>query len=382
MTKTAAIAALTCLLPFLAQDARASECLVIKDDKLRLGCYDQKAKAESAAARGETAMQDEAAAVASGERPMHCLQVEENDERLACYRKQVGAEGNRCSQMRDLDVMLHCFDAAAGRAHQDDRFVLLPKPSRSRIMLKSDAKPITIMGEIDAKPAEISVARRDGDHFVDAKAALVWQRSVSQAWSWFGGGAWTRTDKASGRKDARRVETGLQWTRQNDSARDGWWHVLTGSISHENDIAADSEATGVGLIWEFGSHAWMGERWTFAPALGLRTEHGEKAGEDYDFSTVYAVGAGSWKPSDRFELFVTGGFLDDFDVSSGLVERDGDFGSVGLKYFLYDKAEQPALRPEIRLVRYFGVNPLDPDAPVNETRLTLGVLFDSLQSGR
>lgn len=414
-----------------APAAYANGCLAIEDDAVRLRCYDDKARPESAAlpeggAAGEPAAmigarelklcvvleqgmarlscyrrqpgapdtqcglkEDPNAALScfdavAGRRTdtAVCIAIERGDERLECYRRQPNASENPCDRKRDLDVMLYCFDQAAARSSPDDRFVLLPLPSRSRIMLKSDAKPITIMGEIDAKPAELSVARRDGDHFVDAKAALVWQRSMSQEWSWFGGGAWTRTDKASGRKDVRGLETGLQWTRQGDSVKEGWWHVVTGSVSYENNIADDAEATGLGLLWEFGNHAWMGERWTFAPALGLRTERGDEAGSDYDFSTVYVVGAGRWKPNDMVELFLTGGYLDDFDASTGVTERDGDFGSVGIKYFLYDKAEKPTFRPELRLVRYFGVNPLDPDAPVNETRLTLGVLFDSLRSAK
>ncbi len=360
------------LMPF-TPEANASNCLEIKDDVARLQCYDGKAKAEPAAPQVADVAQQ-------GSKP--CFLNEDDGERLACYMQLPGAPGHECIRKKDANVILDCFDELTGRASADDRFVLLPKPSQSRVMIKSDTKPITVMGEFDSKPAELSVARRDGEHFVDARVALVWQRSISQEWSWFGAGAWTRTDKASGRKDARGVETGLQWTRQNDSVKEGWWHVVTGSVSHEKNIADDSDKTGLGLIWEFGHPSWLADSWEFVPVLGLQAERGEQGGNDYDVSTAYAIGAASWKPSDTVELFLIGGYLDDFNASNGLIERDGDFGSVGLKYLLYDKAEKPALKPEIRLVRYFGVNPLDPDAPINETRLTLGVLFDSIRSGK
>lgn len=360
------------LLPFVPK-ASANSCLELKDDVARLQCYDEKAKAESAAPQKADITQ---------RAPKLCFLEEDDDGRLACYMQLPEAAEHECIRKKDANVILDCFDGLAGRASPDDRFVLLPKPSESRLMIKSDAKPITVMGEFDAKPAELSIARRDGEHFVDAKVALVWQRSMSQEWSWFGAGAWTRTDKASGRKDTRGMETGLQWTRQNDSVKEGWWHVVTGSVSHKKNIADDSDATGLGLIWEFGHPSWLAERWEFVPVLGLQSERGEKGGNDYDVSTVYAIGGASWKPIDTVELFLTGGYLDDFDAGNGVIERDGDFGSIGLKYLLYDKAEKPALKPEIRLVRYFGVNPLDPDAPVNETRLTLGVLFDSIRSGK
>lgn len=359
------------LMSFISE-AHANNCLDVKDDAARLQCYDEKARPGSAAPQ----------VVGVAEASKSCLQLKDGFERFLCYMRQPEASKNDCARKKDVLLILDCFDNGSGRAGPDARFVLLPKPSESRLMIKSDAKPITVMGEFDAKPAELSIARRDGKHFVDAKVALVWQRSISQEWSWFGAGAWARTDKASGRKDARGVETGLQWTRQNDSVKEGWWHVVTGSLSHEKNIADDSDATALGLIWEFGHPSWLAERWEIVPVLGLQSERGERGGNDYDVSTVYAIGGASWKPNDTVELFLTGGYLDDFDVSNDVIERDGDFGSIGLKYLLYDKAEKPALKPEIRLVRYFGVNPLDPDAPINETRLTLGVLFDSIRSAK
>lgn len=355
--------------------AYANECVEIQDDAARLKCYDSHARAETDARPSPPAQ----AVLASPERtPEICVAIDADEERLACYRRQQGEAKHRCSRKKNPDAMLYCFDTLAGRASADDRFVLLPKPSRSRVMLKSDAKPITLMGEIDAKPAELSASRRDGETFVDTKAALVWQRAMSQEWSWFGAGTWTRHDKTTDGADTRGLAMGLQWTRQVDSARASWWDVVTGSAAYEKDIIDDTTATKVSVLWEFGRSSWLGERWQFVPALGMSAERSTASSGNTRRASIYGIGTATWAPTDPVEFFFTGGYLDDFDVRRGTDSRDGEFGSVGVNYLFYDEAEEPAWRPQIRLVRYFGTDPLDPDAPANETRLTFGVLFDSL----
>lgn len=356
--------------------ARANECVGIQDDAARLKCYDSGSRTGMEVQAQSSSAQ---AVISDAERVQEiCVAIDADSERLACYRRQQDAEKHPCSRKRNPDNVLYCFDTLAGRASADDRFVLLPRPSRSRLMLKNDAKPITLMGEIDAKPAEFSASRRDGETFVDAKAALVWQRAMSQEWSWFGAGTWARHDKATDGADTRGLAMGVQWTRQVDSVREGWWDVVTGSAAYENNIVDDATSTKVGVLWEFGRTSWLGERWQFVPALGLSTERTTASTGNTHRASIYGVGTAKWAPNDAIEFFLAGGYLDDVDVRRGTDERDGEFGSIGVNYRLYDEAEKPAWRPEIRLVRYFGTDPLDSDAPANETRLTFGVLFDSL----
>lgn len=307
---------------------------------------------------------------------------------IACH----GALAQNCATISDDAERLQCYDRQAGRADSEsndddeDEFVLLPQPPSFRVMVKGDSDPITTASDAEADPAEVSWARRDGENFVDANVAVVWQGALPgrfrETTSYFGSLLWSRSDTEEERSDRRKATVGLHYLSQFDSGVDNpWWMAVTTTGSAGHDIGKEQGSRAFKAEIDFGRKSWLLGRWQFIPTFGLRyDEIDPESGDGSAYSTGYLIGRASWTPFEnhpQLKALATVGYVDDFDTDGDVVQRDGDFGALGLRYLLYRPAEEPRWMPELRLVRAFGVNPLDPDAPSNETRLTLAVSFDS-----
>lgn len=308
-----------------------------------------------------------------------------------------------CARIPDAASRLQCFEALA-RESAASSSVTAATVSAAPVVAESEASANAgglqirwfVKTNIDPVkpddfarlkdlPATLSVSRRDGRHFVDARAAVLGQFVFGEFENNTGfiGLQWTRAETSDKRTDTRTLGFGLQHIVQSSGPL---WATLEPRISYTKDIAKDEDTWAFGLATDFG-HFGFSEGETveesnprkvpFFFTLGFTQRNIDATmGPDRDFTLAQLATNIGWKPHPKLYFRARPGILHYFDAPAAFAEDHRFFGIAAAEWDL-SSGSAAKWKPSLVLSRSFGKNSSDPEFTPNLTKLSFAVRFDS-----